>query len=88
MHMWPASMEIFVENTIKLQHNKKGLTLTQLVWGTNMVVVTSCKNTLSLSIKVVGLLFSFLVVISGRLVGWIPGILQETPAEHVPMLTS
>ena len=33
MHMWPASMEIFVENTIKLKHNRKGLTLTQLVWA-------------------------------------------------------
>ena len=54
-----------------------------------MVVMTSCENTLSLSIKAVaGLLFSFLVVIIGKLVGWIPGTLQETPAEHALMLTS
>ena len=53
-----------------------------------MVVMTSCENTLSLSIKAVGLLFGFLVVIIGKLVEWIPGILQETPAEHALMLTS
>ena len=53
-----------------------------------MFVPDKLENTLSLSIKAVGLLFSFLVVILGRLVGWIPGILQETPAELALMLTS
>ena len=28
----------------KLLNNRKELTLTQLVWGTNMVIMTSCKT--------------------------------------------